>query len=387
MVEALDAVEESLHAEAAAKAGCDDFGDGSYREGLRVFLEALASDYGLDASQVEEAAHAAVVRELVGRLYSERGWKEHPEYATVPIVAPVHIIGIPRSGTTALHQLLACDPGFQGVETWLVDAPMVRPPRQEWEREPTYHETAERTGQLLERFGGVHWTAPDEYDECLRIQAQCFVSNQFGSQRVVPGYDEWFLEQDPLPGVRRLADNYRLIGASTPPERTWLLKDPSRLLYAAELLEVFPDARIVVTHRDPVQAIPSLCSLLEALHLSQGVPADPRAIGRRQLEQWAVAVERMESAREVRPDAFYDVRQSDLHADPLAVAHGVYERFGIQAHPSAEERMRWWVANIAPERRGGHVYTSEQFGLSDDAIRERFADYRSRYGFDRLAAR
>ncbi len=380
-----DLIEERLHAEAAARVGADDFGDDLYRPGVRRYLEALAEDNGLDADGVLEAARAPVVRALAGRLHAERGWRETPAHADVPIRRPIFIVGLPRSGTTALHQLLASDPQFQGIEHWLVEAPMVRPPRGEWAAQATFHEASERAEALGERFRTVHWVAPEEYDECIRVHLQGGVSNHFGSQRSVPGYDRWFLAQDQRPAVQRLARNYRLIGSATDPSRTWLLKNPSHLFNLDAILDEFPDARIVLTHRDPLSTVPSVCSLLLAMRRAEGdETADPLRIGAREQEIWGAAVERLAAARARRPDAFHDVYHADLTRDPLGVARGIYGRFGLELAAEAEQQMEQWVADVAPTRRGAHRYQAGDFGLERSGIAERFADYRRDHGFAAL---
>jgi hypothetical protein len=381
----VERVEERLHEEATACVGATDFGATDYRAGLRVFLEALASDGGRDDDAVLDAARVPALRALVGRLYSEQGWRAHPQYADVPIVAPIFIVGLPRSGTTALHQLLATDSRFQGIENWLVEAPMVRPPRAEWDRYPTYREAAERAEALSPQFRTVHWVAPGELDECIRIHVQCCVSNHFGSQRTVPSYDEWFLRQDQAAGIRRLADNYRLIGATTDPARTWLLKNPSHLFNLDEILDEFPDARIVLTHRDPRKTVPSVCSLLHAMRHTDREPADPVAIGRRELTMWGTGIDRMTAARRRRPEAFLDVLHTELIADPLGLAHRVYDWLDIAMSPQVAAAMRGWVQDVAPSRRGDHRYDATTYGLSDGQITERFADYMSE--FELAAAR
>lgn len=377
----LESVEERLHEEAVARVAATDFGDRLYRPGLRRFLEALVEDEGLDEAGALAAARVPVLRALDGRLYTERARAARPDYADVPIVKPIFIVGLPRSGTTALHQLLAGDPRFQGIENWLVEAPMVRPPRDRWDEEPTYRAAVERAEALAPRFRTVHWVAPDELDECIRLHVQCCVSNHFGSQRSVPGYDEWFLAADQAPGIERLAANLRLIGADTDPARTWLLKNPSHLFNLDEILDRFPDARVVLTHRDPLKTVPSVCSLLSAMRDTDEVAADPTRIGRRELEMWGTATDRMLAARARRPESFYDVLHPDFTADPLGVVRDLYAWLGIEISPEADAGMRTWVADVAPARRGDHRYTAAQFGLDDAGIATRFAAYREACGF------
>jgi hypothetical protein len=114
------------------------------------------------------------------------------------------------------------------------------------------------------------------------------------------------------------------------------------------------------------------------MRLADGIESDPSAVGRRELEMWATAVERMQAARDAHHEAFHDVYQRDLHADPLATARTLYEQLSLELTPATEERMRTWVTEVAPTRRGGHEYTAAQFGLTDTLIAERFAAYRSR---------
>lgn len=375
-----DLIEEWLHEQAIAQTGWSDFGDRQYRAGLRRFLEALASDGGLDASEVRAQALRPVLRGLIGRLYSERGRHEVVDSVKVPIVAPLFVVGLPRSGTTALHQLLSVDPQFQGLEHWLVEAPMVRPPREQWARYPTYRAASARSEALAADFRTVHWMAPDEYDECILVHLQCFASNHLGSQRNVPSYDAWFLREDPLPGIRRLADNYRLIGARTSPSRTWLLKNPSHLFNLDAILETFPDARIVLTHRDPLKTIPSVCNLLHAMRVKEGRETDERAkIGLREMNMWGVAVERMEAARRRHPEAFHDVFHAELVRDAIGVARRIYARFDLELTPSTQAGMRQWMKDVAPTRQGAQHYAAADFRLSEEQIADRFRSYRAAY--------
>ena len=169
---------------------------------------------------------------------------------------------MPRTGTTALHKLLSTDPRFQVLESWLIPAPRVRPPRGHVGRPiPQFQMAQAQAEQIPPEFKAAHFTAPDEADECLVVLAQSFVSNLFGSTLPIPSYDDWMLSQDMHPTYARYADNLRLIGADAP-GRTWLLKDPSTLLATDALLDVLPGARVLQTHRDPLDAMASVVSVL-----------------------------------------------------------------------------------------------------------------------------
>jgi hypothetical protein len=377
----IGAVEGALHEAATRATGFSDFGDPGYRAGLRVFLEALRSDQELEGEALLASAEGPVTRALVGRLHAFEGFRGgRPER---DVDRPIFIIGMPRTGTTALHLLLSQDPRFQGLESWLVQRPMRRPPREEWEGIPEYQAAvaeAETTRAVLQ---ATHWVAAGDYDECQRLMAQTFVSNTYGSQRCpVPSYDSWFLEQDLKPSFRYVRAVLGLVGGGS--EKDWLLKNPSHLINPDALLDVFPDARVVVTHRDPVRAIPSTASLLcqmRAFRDGRVSPGDAGVIGNRELEVWKIAVNRYLDERERRPGSFHDVYQADLQRDPLGVAREIYGRLELELTPLVEEEMGAWSADNAPGRYGEHRYTAEEFGLSDELLREEFARYREQFGF------
>ena len=218
---------------------------------------------------------------------------------------------MPRTGTTALHKLLSTDPRFQVLESWLIPAPRVRPPCDTWDTDPQFQMAQAQAAQIPPEFKAAHFTAPDEADECLVVLAQSFVSNLFGSTLPIPSYDEWMLTQDMHPTYARYADNLRLIGADAP-DRTWLLKDPSTLLATDALLDVFPGARVLQTHRDPLDAMASVVSVLTGVRAAMGF--ETASVVDRELALWSEATRRAAAVRESRPDAFFDVQYEVLVA-------------------------------------------------------------------------
>jgi hypothetical protein len=219
----------------------------------------------------------------------------------------------------------------------------------------------------------------DDVDECLEVLKQGFCSNTYGSTFRVPGYDAWWAGQDEGASYRRYAAALRVIGAED--TRPWLLKNPGHIHTLAQLLAVFPDACIVQTHRDPVQALPSLCSVLAmARRLSEGGNVVPREIGARETANWENAVTRAMALREQAPPRqVLDVRHRDFHRDPLGVVRRIYRHFGYELSPQVEKAMQARIQANPEGRHGAHVYTSEHFGLEAGAIRERFATYIQRH--------
>ncbi|MBV8854558.1 MAG: sulfotransferase, partial [Sinobacteraceae bacterium] len=257
-------LQDELHASATRITGLADFGVArDYLPGLQQLLRAFDTDCRFSAGG-RQFAYGTVLGTLIARLYTQEGWKRQPQYRQIAISRPLVITGVPRTGTTALHKLLSMDTQFQGLEHWLSETPMVRPPRASWPQLPEYRASVaalEAFFKLMPEMRKAHDIVADEVDECLEVLRQSFVTNRFASGIHVPSYDRWFLEQDERGSYRHYADVLRLIGAAEPDKR-WLLKNPGHIAQAAALFEIFPDACVVQTHRDPVKALPSLCSTL-----------------------------------------------------------------------------------------------------------------------------
>lgn len=375
--------EDQLHTAATAMTGLTDFGNpDEYLPGLRRLLAALDNGPRF-TPRGREFTFGSLLGTLIARLQTERGWRDHPECLAQPICRPLIITGVPRTGTTALHKLLSMDPQFQGMERWLTATPMPRPPRDTWNSNPHYQATVAGLRAFFEaapEMKAAHDMVADEVDECLEVLKQNFCSNMFGSSLRVPDYDAWWVEQDEAPSYRRYAKVLRLIGAREP-DKPWLLKNPGHIHHLDALLEIFPDACVVQTHRDPVKSLPSLCSVLVmARRISEGEGVDLHEIGRREIDNWNRAVKRAMEVRARSQEHFYDVHHKDFHADPMRVVAQIYERFGLNLSLQAEQRMRDWIRNNPEGKHGSHSYTLEQFGLSAAQIRERFADYIRQYG-------
>jgi hypothetical protein len=191
----------------------------------------------------------------------------------------------------------------------------------------------------------------------------------------LPSYGEWFRAQ----GVAHIYDWHRkalsLVQSSTP-EKRWVLKYPAHLRNLDELFRAYPDACIIQTHRNPVNVLPSLCSLVYRLRCLYSDQIDPHAIGRWQLEMWAHILERgLEIRRRHDPARFHDVYFTDFQRDPVGTVRGIHEHFGGRFDETSAQRIRHYRAEHPPSRYGRHVYRAEDYGLTDDSIRERFATY------------
>jgi len=372
-----------LHDLAANEAGSADFGDGDYLIGLRVLLESM--DYDPQFSERgRRIAWGNLVSTLVARAHAAREMKRL-DLDRVPVSGPVIITGLHRTGTTALHKLLSVDPQFQGLESWLTGAPMPRPPRETWARQPMFRRAAE---QLEARFAAApglraaHDMAAAEVDECGGILCHGFVSLVWTAAWSAGSYDAWFQTQSQRPAYSYLRRTLQLIG-SPEPQKRWLLKHPPHIAVLDLVFDTFPDARVIQTHRDPGKALPSLCSLLMKNHAVMEVGrAEQRArnLGYR-LTGWAAkALRDAEPVRQVRQEQVMDVLHADFHRDPMAVIRRIYPFLGLELTPGVEASMRQRISAAPEAAHGEHRYQAADFGLTPDEIREQFGDYVDRFG-------
>jgi len=382
VVESFSSQRDRLHEEAAAQVGYDRFGAEDYQEGLTVLLDGM--DAGPRLTEVGYAKSLELVRNgLAGRLHSQRGWDLNPDFRGVRITAPVIIMGLPRSGTTALHKLISMDPQFQGFERWLLANPKPRPSLSERAQDPLYQATVEA---LQARYAAApeaqkaHPVVADEPDECLMPMSQSFVSNWWGSNLEAPGYDDWFFRQDETASYRRYADNLRLVGLRSP-ERRWLLKNPSHIMGVEALLRVSPDACLIHTVRHPGETIASLTNLMANIRGPlMGHEVDRAALGRRQVRWYSEAVRRAMAASARHPDRIMEVDFRSFLEQPLAVVRSIYDRFGLEMTAGTEARQQQWVVDNPQGKHGQHRYSLEGAGLTLREIETEFEDYIRRYG-------
>jgi len=374
---------ERLHELAAEEIGADDFGPQDYLIGLRVLLESM--DYDPHFSERgRNIAWGAVLTTLCSRGIAVREMKRVARLADVPIQRPVIITGLHRTGTTALHKLLSLDLRFQGLQSWLTAAPMPRPPRGEWAENPHFQRVLK---QLEARFAGApdlraaHDMAAEEVDECGGILFHSFNSLVWSSAWSASSYEAWRLSQDARPAYRYFRDVLRLIGISEPDKR-WLLKHPPHIAHLDLVFEMFPDALVIQTHRDPGRAIPSLCSLVMASHdLMEVGRKEQRArlMGLRETSRAARALRDAEPVRRAHADQVMDVRHGDFHRDPMGVVRRIYPFVGLELPAEVQAAMETRVAARPEWRHGEHRYAASDYGLSEDEIREQFGDYCDRF--------
>ncbi len=368
------ASESALHDEAVAAAGSDDFGDASYREALRVVLAAYDREARFhDAGRA--AARGNLVQLLTTRLRSEARRKRAP--AGPPIRRPIVVLGLVRTGSTALHHLLAQDPQLQSLEYWLAARPRPRPPRETWATEPDFAAAAAEIDAMYAfdpALRKIHLMAPDLAEECRHLLAQSFVDDSFEVNATVPSYTQWYEGGRHVAAYRRHRALVELVGGDDP--RRWLLKYPVHMKHLADLLAVYPDACIVQTHRDPTQVLASYVELIAGFRAIFERDIDRGAIAREQLEVWASGAERAIAVRaRLDPAQLHDVFFRDFVADPIGSVRTIYERFGLVLTEEAEQRMRTWQSGD-PDGAGKRPRrVVDDADLPRAAVLDRFAAY------------
>lgn len=362
--------------------GLKDFGD----DALRESITRLFDSYRLESS-LTPIGRIAMLRDasrlLETRLRLNAFWREHPSISEQPIRRPVFITGIPRSGTTLLHGLLAQDTANRAPLTWEVMFPLPAPPAAR-DRDARIRRTARMLkwmDRLAPRFRAVHPLGATLPQECIAITSYTFQSPQFHTICNTPSYEAWRSRRECCPEYAFHRQFLQHLQWCRPDER-WVLKAPSHLCTLDALLAAYPDAAIVQTHRDPVAVIGSVASLTELLYGAFSHRVDRAAIGREALEHWSDALGRADRVRATTSGVegrFLDVRYHDLVADPLRAVRTLYEGLGMELMADTERRMRRFLDDNPKGRYGKHRYSLTRFGLDAAEVSERFPEYRERY--------
>jgi hypothetical protein len=384
-----DLDEPSILAEARAKAGFDDFGDESFREPLRVLLHALDTEAGLlDFGRA--AQRGRIVELLVNRLRAERQFRAHPEILDELIGPPIVIVGLPRTGTTLLHRTLAQDPRLFSARWFECRYPAPIGDAVGGAADPRIAQAKAEVQMMLDgspALAAIHPMDAMAADEEILLLEHSFLSTVPESGANVPSYGRWLDAHDQRPAYRYLTKLLQLLQwqkrrAGQAAQR-WVLKTPHHLGLADLVLETFPGALIVQTHRDPLESIPSLASMITALWVLVAETVDPKEVARQWSGKMAAALRRCLEVRDLHPDRFLDVWFLDAVKDPVGQARRIYDVAGLSFPAEVESAMQAFMATNPREGRPPHQYTLEEFGLSADGIARDFQAYRERFILNR----
>ena len=366
--------------------GLTDVGVQSILGPLECLVDALEREANLTPfGRLTTRRHLVSLIETALLLQQDR--TSSPAVSEQRIVAPVFIVGLPRTGTTLLHNLLAQDPATRTPLTWETMFPAGYPESPSALRR-TRAKAAARlalANRIAPEFQRIHPLGVDRPEECVALMAPGFTSTLFHTLYRVPSYQDWFESDLQTPGFEM---HYRTLQQLQfrRGTRRWVLKGPAHIFSLGAVLRRYPDARLIQTHRDPLRAIPSIASLSTTVRRAFSRQADPGEIGRDCALRFSGALQRFLRRRDsLPPDRIMDVAYAELTSSPLATVERIYDHLGWPFPATARASMRDYLTANPRDARGVHRYSLQAFGLDAAQEAQRFAHYCERFAVEREA--
>jgi len=372
----------TLMAQAREQTGLKDFGDDPFLEPLRILCASLREEVDLNAAG-RENAYRRLMNILVTRLRLQALWDAHPEIMNLPVSRPIFIVGLPRSGTTFLHWLLARDPALRVAPFWELMFPLpfgdaASPLPDPDPRIDAARQALARLHEAAPDMVKMHQLEAEEPEEEIALLSLGFSSMAFEWSFAVPAFVAWYRRSDHSAGYayfRKVLQTLQWLRGGD----QWVLKAPMHMENLGPLLKAFPDATIVQTHRDPAAATVSLSSLTCYGIRSYFDHPNPLLVG----ENISAIVERLLQGicRDRDPDdgRYVDIQFRELMADPIAAIRRVCAAAGHGLSATAEQRMRQWIADNPKGKHGGHDYAAADFGIDLEERRAALRFYTDRF--------
>ena len=371
--------------DARRKVGLHDFGDERFLEPLEVLVDSINRE-----AQLNPVGHLIIRGRIVGvltnKLVAQDTIKRHPEILDIPIEAPIVVAGLARTGTTMLHRLIAQDPAIRSLASWEAINPAPAKQKPGRKKDPRFAQAAAAAKGLKYMspgFFAIHPAEPDAPEEEVILLEQAFLTTTPEAMMNVPTYSKWLEAQDHVPAYQALRRMMQYLQWQRPgigKDVRWVLKTPHHQEYFDPLLEVFPKALLVHTHRDPLKTSPSLFSMLTHLQMIFSDEVDPERVAR----HWLGKIENMArqtlATRErVRDRGFIDVSYYDLIEDPLPEVARIYEAAGLELTAPTVRLMEASQKVNKQHRYGRHKYSLADFGMTEEDVESRIAAYRARF--------
>jgi len=376
-------VADALVEQACGATGLSAFDSESFREGLERLLGEI--NRNPPPAHAIERFSGSVVAALATRLKVTEYLRQRPELLERPIERPVFVMGVPRTGTTLLSNLLATDPARRSPLTWEIDDPVPPPSTATLFSDPRALARLEAERRMLEarpEMGKYYRNSAIYPNECMFFMQSDFKALVWEARGKLPEYRDWLCNEADLHSTYQYHRRFlELLQAEAP--GTWNLKMPSHALWIRTLLDVYPDARLVWTHRDPLAAVGSFCSIISLSHQAFTAAVDYEWIGSNCSWQAQLHADRIMDAREaLGEERIVDVHYADLVNDPIGEMRRLYGALGDAFTPEVEARMQAWLDENPQQKFGRHEYKLAQYGLSPDSVRPLFERYLSRYAVE-----
>lgn len=372
---------------ATALTGLTDFGADDFHEPLDLLLRDLEDHARLNAVGRWQT-YRYLLRLLRVRLQLHDHARRDPGVLDEHVEAPLFVVGAPRTGTSVLHALLAQDPAHRVPEGWelLLPVPPPAPDPDAFAADPRIP-AADAELRFFDRVTGtldaIHVYGARLPKECLSAHSFAFRSQEFPARYHLPNYTAWLLECDMAPAYACHRRVLQALQRGHPRGRRWVLKSPAHLHSLPALLDAYPDARIAVTHRDPLTVLGSVTSLIATLRWVHSDTVDYPAIGRYHADLYAGDLDRLvdhDAAGLFAPGRVHHSQYADFMTAPLDTVRALYTALGLKMTPEAEERMRGRLAGRPQGQHGVHHYSFDDLGLDRAHESARFARYRDRFG-------
>jgi hypothetical protein len=373
-----------LIAAARKQTGLFSLGDDAILEGLQQLVDALNTEARLTERGVQ-SVQGILVGTLANRLRVEDYLARHPELPQRPIDRPMFVFGLPRTGTTLLINLLNEDSERRCLLRWEAFNSVPPPKGAELSSDSRYLTEQARLDQSIKhmpQISAIHHEDADSPTECQFAMAPSFCAQYYESMFNIPGYSRWFMQADYLPAFRYHKRLLQLLQSEAPGR--WTLKNPWHPLFLNALTTVYPDAQLVMTHRDPVEVVGSACSLVKHVRRMFSDEVHLPTIAATLMATFDQMIERMLAYRQRHGwDSIVDVDYGALMRDPIGEVRKLYTHFNEPFTAAAEKAMIAFLANNPKGKHGRHDYSLEEFGLSNAQVREHFRDYSARFKLSR----
>ncbi len=376
----------TLMANARAQTGLTDFGD----EWFMQLLETLISHVNRDAGLIspDSSAGARIQSALADRLQLEQYFKDHPEAADEEISLAAAIIGLPRTGSTMVHRLLAASPKLTALWWWETAFPFPLPGETPTNPAPRRDAAKAMVDWLLTEWPDFESIDPMDamaINEEVVLLDRTFLSTTYDSMMPIHAYGHWQAAQDHAPAIRDLVRFMQVIQhqrvARGEARRPWVFKTPHYLMGGlGGLLSVFPGVKLIMTHRDVAQVLPSYCSMCASLSVNSSTTYKKELQGAHWSRRFRDGLQRLEAIRAGLPAGqIIDVRYADTVSDPIGTAERLMTGLGFGLDDADRAAMQATIAANAREARPAHKYSAADFGLTADGIAADFADYHGSY--------
>lgn len=373
---------ETLLADARKAAGLTDFGPDDFHEALGMLLRTY--DENLSDEKARKKCHRRVVGLLATRLRVAEALRVHPEIGEQPVKHPMVLTGLPRSGTSALFNLLGSNPAARPLLLWETQFPDPPSGAEQGAPDPrreliaAYYEESRKKNP---EFTKIHFSSADTPEECVLVHAYSLNGVHVGWEVMLEPYASWYREQDLHDMYRYQRSLLQMLDWQRPGEH-WLLKAPAHMWALDALIDTFPDVSIVWTHRNPLACTASICSMTYML-IKEYLEIPKEKLGPIVMDFYATSLERGLSTRDrLDPARFVDVNHDDFVGDPMAVAEKIYGHFELPMTDDTRKAIDAHIASNPKGRHGTHEYQLDDWGLASQEVRARFAPYIERFQVD-----